>query len=340
MIVSKCPGFLEVRSSMAVTTWHIAWLTIAMHGTVFAAQETYPLSIPAPKDYAAPGVKRHSVLARDGTKLVVHEWAPPQTAAAKSVILFVHGLGMHGEPYASIANGFTSRGLPLFVPDLRGHGRSEGKRGVLALPHVLRSDLGAVVSFINERRPGAAVVLAGESMGGLLAADYAWRGERRLAGLALLAPAFDLLPLQKLPDPADLLTPGIISIDSDKKLGGSTRVPAFIKARRDDPLALHQVSALSYLPVLGALQLEWVVAGAEISLPLYVCVGGKDRIVDSAATKRIFERITTPRTLKTWRRWDEAYHTLCWDPVTPELVEELANWALTIQWERTKRSKE
>jgi pimeloyl-ACP methyl ester carboxylesterase len=152
------------------------WLVILLCGTFADAQEIYPISIPNPKDTPAPVYRGHSVAARDDTKLMVHEWAPPKLAPNKPVILFVHGIGMHGEPYASIAAGITSRGLVLVVPDLRGHGRSEGKREVLAAPHVLRADLAAVIALINNRYPGSPIVLAGESMGGLLATDYAWRG--------------------------------------------------------------------------------------------------------------------------------------------------------------------
>jgi alpha-beta hydrolase superfamily lysophospholipase len=55
---------------------------------------------------------------------------------------------MHGKPYASIAAGFTLKGLTFIVPDLGGHGRSQGTRGELAEPHVLRADLGAVIGPI------------------------------------------------------------------------------------------------------------------------------------------------------------------------------------------------
>lgn len=310
-------------------SWLLACLAISLQQTNVGPQGLYPLSIPVPAGSPAPTYQQHSVPARDGTKLVVHEWQATPAAHGKSVVLFIHGIGMHGEPYSSIAAGFTSRGLAFVVPDLRGHGRSEGKRGELAPPHVLRADLGAVIGFINQRHPGAAVVLAGESMGGLLAADYAWRGERPVAGLALLAPAFAVHPAQVLvPEIGDLLNPGMVALDAEARLRLSTREPGFAKARRGDPLALHKVSA-SYLAAIAALQLEWALAGAEIKLPLLVCVGGKEQVVDPAATKRVFARIATPEGQKTWRQWDEAFHTLCWDPAAPQLVEELARWALS-----------
>lgn len=60
---------------------------------------------------------------------------------------------------------------------------------------------------------------------------------------------------------------------------------------RADPLALHKVPFLTYLPSLLTLQLKWATAGAALKLPLHVSVGGKDQVVDSAATKRFYERI-------------------------------------------------
>jgi lysophospholipase len=235
---------------------------------------------------------------------------------------------MHGEPYGSIAAGFTSRGLVLVVPDLRGHGRSEGKRGELAEPHILRADLGAVIDVVRQRYPGAPVVLAGESMGGLLAADYAWRGEQRLAGLALLAPAFALSGDQFKPGALvkDLFGTRV-SLEDGGKLADSTREPGFIKARKADALAIHEVER-TYLGVLWRLQVEVPLAAPEVKLPLFVAVAEKDRVIDNGAAKTFHDRAGTPKEKKTWRKWDRACHTLCWDPVTPELIEELAKWVL------------
>src|SRR5262249_17780129 len=123
------------------------------------AQGTYPLSVPPPKGSPAPQYERFDVSARDGAKLVVHEWAPPKAPADSPVVLFLHGIGMHGEPYGAIAAGFTAQNVCFLAPDLRGHGRSEGKRGELAEGHVLRADLGAVIGRVHERHPGAPLVL-------------------------------------------------------------------------------------------------------------------------------------------------------------------------------------
>ncbi|HWG45356.1 MAG TPA: alpha/beta fold hydrolase [Gemmataceae bacterium] len=316
------------------TPWFFACVFLIGGAAALIADDGYPLSIPTPPSTPAPVYKRLNVQARDHCKLVVHEWAPSKPLAGKPVALFLHGIGMHGEPYGAVAAGFTSRSIPFVVPDLRGHGRSEGTRGELAPPHVLRADIGAVIERIHQRYAGAPIVLLGDSMGGVLATDYAWRGEQRLAGLALIVPAFGLHKTQwdkPGDDLKNLLTKGRIQLGTEAKLNSSTQSKGFLKARLADKLALREVK-LSYLTTIGEMQAEWPRAADAIKLPLFVCVGGKDRVIDNALARRFFDRAATPKDDKTWRQLDGAYHTVCWDPVTPELVAELAKWIL-------KRSK-
>jgi lysophospholipase len=313
-------------------------MVLVLGGSVAWAKEPYPLSVPLPPGCPPPAYKQLEVLARDDAKLLVHEWSAPKRPAGKPVVLLLHGIGMHGEPYASIAAGFTVRDITLVVPDLRGHGRSQGKRGELAEPHVLRADLGAVIDLVQQRHPGAPLVLAGESMGGLLAADYAWRGEKRLAGLALLAPAFGIrvtgleLPPLRLQVPLrlpsadmNLLETVRISLEG-ANLTASTRVEGFVKALKADPLALHEVKG-TYLDQLRQLQQAFPKAAAEIKTPLFIGVAGKDQIVDNDAARSVFARAGSEARAKTWRQWNEAYHTVCWDPLTPKMITELAQWA-------------
>lgn len=313
------------------TSWLIAWVAMVGGSPFVKAEDGYPLTIPTPKDTPAAGYNRLKVPARDGTDLIVHEWAPPRPGAGKPVVLFLHGIAMHGEPYGAIAAGFTSRGVPFVVPDLRGHGRSQGPRGELPPAHVLRADVGAVITLINKRFPNAPMVLVGESMGGLLAADYAWRGEGRLAGVVLLAPAFGLHPAQfKVSEFGNVLS-GRVPIATDAKLKPSTTDEGFIRARKADKLALAEVK-LSYLTSLAALQNDWPRAAGELKMPLFVGVAGQDQVIDASAARRVYDSAGT--THKTWQRWEKAYHTLSWDPATAQVIEDVVAWSLALPKEK------
>lgn len=310
----------------------ISWVVVAavLSGFVVPARADYPLSIPVPPGKPAPLYQRYQVAARDGLKLMVHDWAPPRRQAGHPVVLFVHGIGMHAGPYAAIAAGFTTQGIVLVAPDLRGHGLSDGTRGILPAPHILRADLGAVYESIEKRYPDAPVVLIGDSMGGLLAADYAWRGERRLAGLALLVPAFGVyegLLEKNLLGLGEVLTTRRVALGTPDQIHGCTRSPAFARARLADTLALNEVR-LSYVMNIARMQRDWPAAAAEVNLPLYMVVAGKDHVVDTKATKKVFERAATPAPEKIWRSYADASHTVCWDPDTPVIIDGLSQWVL------------
>jgi alpha-beta hydrolase superfamily lysophospholipase len=306
------------------------------------AQGDYPVSVPVMPGMQPPVYQRLEVAARDGIKLTVHEWAPARRAVGAPVVLFLHGIGMHGEPEGAVAAGFTRHGLVFAAPDLRGHGRSEGARGVLPEAHVLRADLGAILGLMGKRYPGAPITLVGDSMGGLLAVDYAWRGERRLARLVLLGPAFRVHPGTVENPVSELLGAvgrGRVALGTADKIGPCSRDPGFVRARLADRLALPEVR-LSYLLTLAQLQQDWPRAAPEIRLPLFVAVAGKDRVVDNQESERFFKRAATPSADKVLRRFEDACHTLTWDPVAPVLVEELAQWIRQAPREQSAASPE
>jgi alpha-beta hydrolase superfamily lysophospholipase len=311
----------------------LGWCAVIACSALAHAEESYPLSIPAPPG-SPPVYRRFEVSGRDKTKLIVHEWSPRKAQADKPVVLFIHGIAFHGEPYRAIAAGFTEQGVTLIAPDLRGHGRSEGPRGQLPPPHVLRADIGAVIDEIHHLHSDAPVVLLGDSMGGLIAADYAWRGEQRLAGLALFVPAFGLnkeLWQKGGVDLAGILRRGGVNLANESKIAPSTRSEGFLKARLTDSLSLREVTS-GYLLTILALQREWPRVAEEIKMPLFVCVAGEDKIIDNDAARQVFEHAASPTAEKTWLKVDGAYHTLCWDPTTPQTIAELVKWVL-------KRSK-
>jgi alpha-beta hydrolase superfamily lysophospholipase len=301
---------------------------LMLAGLTQAVQHPYPLSIPTRPGQESPVYRRGFVNAADAARLCVHEWSPPGRAAGRPVILFVHGIGMHGEPYAAVAAGWTARDLIFVVPDLRGHGRSEGEHGEMVEAPVLRSDLNCLLDWITQRHPGSPVILVGDSMGGLIAADYARHEQKRLAGLILMVPAFKVHP-SRLKNPKGLgqiFRTGRIPIDTTENLQACTRVTGFIRAKQSDWLVTHEVSN-TYLIRLARWGGQWPEAAAELKLPLLFCVGSEDQIIDNQAARAVFDRAATPAKQKTWKEWTGACHTLFWDPLTPEVVEYMARWA-------------
>jgi alpha-beta hydrolase superfamily lysophospholipase len=92
-------------------------------------------------------------------------------ASARARVLVVHGLGEHSGRYDALAQALNAAGFAVSGYDQRGHGRSPGPRGGIPAADSLCADLAAVIDTV-QRLDGAAPVLLGHSMGGLVAARF------------------------------------------------------------------------------------------------------------------------------------------------------------------------
>lgn len=109
----------------------------------------------------------------------------------RGVVTIVHDAGEHGSRYEDLAVVLADRGWAVALPDLRGHGKSEGERGHSAgLREVLR-DLDEVQNHLAYRLPDAPKVLLGIGLGAAFAASYVAEDPSRVAALVLAAPIFD-----------------------------------------------------------------------------------------------------------------------------------------------------
>ena len=94
-------------------------------------------------------------------------------------VLFVHGFPISGEMWRPAVERLGPR-WRCIVPDLRGHGRSDVSESVTIAQFA--EDLAALLDALDERRP---VVLAGLSMGGIIAFEFFRRHRARLRALVL-----------------------------------------------------------------------------------------------------------------------------------------------------------
>lgn len=151
------------------------------------------------------------------------------------VVTIVHDAGEHGGRYLEAATRLSKDGWAVALPDLRGHGRSEGARGHCAgILEVLR-DLDSVQDHLAYRLPDAPKLLIGQGLGAIWSAVYALERPGRLAGLVLLAPHWD--PVFEVPPaPTGLkrmfskhgpTTPGRIGIDPRARMADERAAAAW-----------------------------------------------------------------------------------------------------------------
>jgi acylglycerol lipase len=118
----------------------------------------------------------------------------------RGAVTVVHDAGEHGGRYLELARALAAAGWSVALPDLRGHGRSEGEVGHSAgIREVLR-DLGDVQDHLAYRQPEAPRALIGHGLGALYALAFACEQPGGVAALVLSAPLLD--PRFDVPAPA------------------------------------------------------------------------------------------------------------------------------------------
>src|SRR5262245_16856987 len=102
----------------------------------------------------------------DQTSLWVRRVRP--TSAARGRLAFVHGFAEHGGRYVSTLRWFASRGFDTHVLDLRGHGRSGGRRTFVNRWSDYLDDVEAYLTHVEAQRPASGprtpLFLIGHSM--------------------------------------------------------------------------------------------------------------------------------------------------------------------------------
>jgi acylglycerol lipase len=270
--------------------------------------------------------------AADGTCLFYRDWFPANSPEPAAIVLVLHGIGYHGGPYKFIAEDLNPLGVAVYALDARGHGLSCGARDTLPPSDVENHDIGAMLDLIRASYPGAKIFLLGDSMGGVMAMDYAREHNSGLAGLILVVPAISVPFFGQLDNKRNLpLLPYAIFDHSapvvslvGHRLTQSSRDPQFIAERRSDPLAYKKVS-ISYVVAAGRAARHWDTETApRITLPVLLLEGQKDPIVSHAASRKLFKSLGSDD--KTFEAFSGARHTILWDPDSGAVLATINRW--------------
>ncbi|MEL6431229.1 MAG: alpha/beta fold hydrolase [Planctomycetota bacterium] len=109
----------------------------------------------------------------------------------QAVVTVVHDAGDTGERYGALATDLAERGFAVALPDLRGHGRTEGERGHSNGLLEVERDIQEIQDHLAYMMPEGPKVLIGVGLGANYAVTFAARNPGALAALVLLAPLFE-----------------------------------------------------------------------------------------------------------------------------------------------------
>ena len=235
-----------------------------------------------------------------GPALHVRIWHPG--VAAEYALLLVHGTAGHGGCYDDFARAAAARGAVVYAPDLRGHGRSDGSRGVFTMQGFL-DDVDAVAEFAS--REGLVVVALGSSQGGEIA-FHALAASRYVdAAVCMNILLASELPMNRRMRLIQSRAVGLLA----SILGNRVKIPLrrvidfdaayaedphLLAAKRRDRLYVWSYGLASYRSVFTYTPPQPAAGNIK---PVLVAVGEDDPIISAEHCRACFARIGGPKHL-------------------------------------------
>jgi len=260
----------------------------------------------------------------DNPELFGQYWSAGENPVG--VICLVHGFGEHSSRYTHWAEKFVKKNFALVTFDLRGHGKSPGKRGDIPSYETFLDDIACLLEKAVNLFPGIPVYLYGHSMGGGLVLNYAIRRKPEIRGVISTSPWLRL----KKEQPRIFITfsrflrslaPGL-TISSGLDANGISRDTDVVKKYMEDPLVHNKISMRLFLAIHDA-GLSAIKDAGKLTVPVLIMQGSDDLIVDPEASREFSEGVVHDVTFKLW---DGLYHETHNEPEKDEVFSFLVQW--------------
>ena len=262
--------------------------------------------------------------AAGGTRLHRRRWLPDGQPVA--AVGLVHGLGEHSGRYDHVAAALTGAGYAVFAFDLRGHGRSGGRRGDTRFGPCI-DDIDRLLADAADAVPGKPRFLYGHSLGGLLVLTYGLR--RRATPLAGIVSSGAALrsPLREQRakvTAARLLAPVTPWLTLPTGLDSAlvSRDPAVVAAYRADPLVHDKASVAFARDAIAAGDAALAGAGS-FTTPSLVLHGGADRLTLPEGSRRFAAVAPGDCRLVVY---DGLYHEIHNEPEQGRVLADVVGW--------------
>jgi acylglycerol lipase len=262
----------------------------------------------------------------DGLRIHYRTWHP--TTKPRGALVICHGFNAHGGHYVWAAEQFAAAGIAVYALDLRGRGRSEGRRFYVRYFDQYVADIAAVIDVARARHPALPLYLLGHSMGGVVATTYALNNQRKLAGLICESFAF------RVPAPrAALLAMKVLSHLMPRlpmlrlKTAYFTRDPATVKRLDADPLIAGETQPVATIAALVGATERLEAEFHRLTLPVFILHGTADRATLPAGSEQ-FAR-DAGSTDKTLKLYQGHYHDLLADIGKEEVLQDMLDWIET-----------
>lgn len=255
----------------------------------------------------APTPSEETFEGAGGLRIFFRSWRP--AGKARAAVVICHGFNSHGGHYGWVAEQLAADSLAVYALDLRGRGRSGGRRFYAEEVADYVGDLAALVKLAKAREPGLPVFLLGHSAGGVISCIYTLEHQAELTGLICESFAFKV----PAPDLALALVKGLSHVAPGLpvlklKNADFSRDPKAVQALNDDPLIAGETQPAKTVAALARADERLAREFPRITLPLLILHGTADRATLPKGSQRFYDQAGSRD--KTLKLYEGHYHDL------------------------------
>ncbi len=261
-----------------------------------------------------------------GVRIVYDVWEPDD-ADPRGVVVLCHGYAEHARRYDHVAQRFGESGLAVYALDLRGHGRSGGKRVYLRDISEYTEDFHTLVGIAAGEYPDLKLVVLGHSMGGGIVFAYGVEHPDDYAAMVLSGPAVDaqdgVSPMMMFVAKAlGQLLPGlpVEQLPTD----AVSRDPEVVAAYNADPMVHHGKLPAGIARALIGVGETMPQRAPALTAPLLIVHGEQDKLIPVQGSRHLMECVGSQDAhLKVY---PELYHEVFNEPERAVVLDDVASW--------------
>lgn len=259
-----------------------------------------------------------------GQSIFAQRWTGTDTP--RGIMLVIHGQSDHSNRFVTLATHFAASGYAVYAADLIGHGQSGGNRG-----HMLRFEeyletVDALLDLATQEFPGLPVFLYGQSMGGNVVINYAFRQNGKVQAYIASSPWIRLAfepPAWKvwLGKTVKSIYPALAQ-PTGLNTKHLARDPEIVRTYEQDPLVHGKITASAFFETLQA-GLRIPEQATKLDRPMLIMHGTGDQLTSHRASQAFAALRTDLITFIPFEGW---YHELHNEPEKQIIFDTIARF--------------
>lgn len=270
--------------------------------------------------------KEWTLNAPDGMSSFGQLWQVPDSLPAKAILLLVHGLGEHSSRYEHVGRYMALNRIHVVAIDLRGHGKSAGRRGDVASYTVFHDQIDQTADEARRQLGNLPLFIYGHSLGGNIVINYTLVRQPKVRGVVISAPW--LRAKMTIPSGKLLMAKIMHNIwggyaeDNGLNANHISRIPEVVNAYQNDPLVHRKISVRLFWEGLNSAKYAFEHA-TDLNVPMLLMHGTADNITDANASAE-FAQLNPSRI--TFKLWEGLYHELHNEPEQEKIMGTVYEW--------------